>query len=230
MDSEERHELKENDLLSSLQELGQFWKKHGRPILYVVLVLVVLVAAWRWQSTKATRRHESGWANLAAATTPEASLITGDEAHTAGLRHLAWLQSADLWLARAALPYDPDDPDSTTDTPQQMLEKAAMIYDQVINDDLAQLPFRISAMLGKASIAESQEKLDAAGAIYDQIMQQAKDVYPAHFAMAKSRRQTLKRLAKPVKFKSSPTPPQNLPGPGTDSGDAAPSDGDVADE
>ena len=230
MDSQHRHELKENDLWSALQDLGQFWNKHGRYILYGALVVAVSLVAWRWVSNSATQRHESGWSNLVAATTPEASQIAGDEAHTVGLRHLAWLQSADLWLARAALPYDPTDPDATAHTPPQMVEQAALIYDQIVTDDQAKPVFRLSAMLGQASVAEAQGRLDDADAIYDQIMQQAGDVYPAHFAMAQSRRQTLKLLAKPVKFESPPLP-QGLFEPEEGDGDPAPpSDSDTAGE
>ena len=45
--------------------------------------------------------HESDWARLARTTNPDEVLAVANDGHTSGLRNIAMLRSADMWLAKA---------------------------------------------------------------------------------------------------------------------------------
>ena len=221
MDAEHRHELKENDLQEFLLHFRQWWERNGRKTLMLILVVAVVITAWRWMRASAEKTHEMKWANLATATTPDAGLLAADEAHTDGLRNLARLRSADMWLLKAARPTQDGNADASQKTPQQMLEDAQRAYEQITNDPGARPVFRLNAMLGLASIAEARDQWDRADSIYEDVKRQAEGLFPAHLSQAVTRQRMLKLLARPVAF--APEPPEESSS-GDGEIDAAPSE------
>ena len=205
MDSEHRHELKENDLEVFLLNFRQWWIKHGRKTLLTILAVVMAVAIWRWKWTSDNQKHENGWAQLAVATAPETSLMAAASADSPGLKNLGRLKGADLWLDKATI--------SKTGEPisielrEQMLDRAKQTYQDVLNDQGADVVFQLNALLGLASIAESQFEWDRAHAYYQQIMNQSQKHYPAHHTWAKQRQNLLARLRIPMEFAPAPVIP-----------------------
>ncbi len=204
MDSQHRHELKENDLEQALRGAGRWWSAHGRTVLFCILVLLGAGTAFRWYSVNTKTTRDKNWDTLALATTPDKALLASESAHTPGLRNLARLRAADLWLSRAALPNVAGDPDADARLPAEMLEEAERVYKQILNDQAAAVVFRLNAMLGLASVAESQQRWEDAAASYDRVMQLADKVYPAHATIARKRRDMLDRLKNPVVFAPEP--------------------------
>ena len=71
MDSQHRHELKENDLAQFLANFGQWWGKYGNYLLVIVLVISVTVLGRRWMNASATTANEAAWSDLAYSTSPD---------------------------------------------------------------------------------------------------------------------------------------------------------------
>ena len=215
MDSEHRHELNENDLANFLTHFGQFWAKYGNGILAVLAIAALGFAGWRWASNSRTAAHESAWTDLATATSPE-SLRQVAHAHSdPAVGALALLNAADLLLAESSRPQSGDPPatslpddaadnvagDDSSDpaadnapvlpslSPEQALQDAQEIYQQIAEDQSLHIVYRLNAQLGLGAVAESQEDWQAARDIYQAVEAQA----PAGFAAIKD--QATRRLA-----------------------------------
>jgi hypothetical protein len=59
MDSERRHELKQNDLDAGLAGLPGFFKRHGSKVLLVVAFALLAVAVVRYRGTQAAQREQN---------------------------------------------------------------------------------------------------------------------------------------------------------------------------
>ena len=199
MDSQHRHELKENDLADFLLNFRQWWAQHGKKTLIMIVVIAVVVTLWRLRSATAEVRHEQAWSNLAASSGPDAFLAIAAEADNATLRNLARVRGADLWALKATLP-------QAELTTIQMLDQAEETYQEVISDPQAPLVLRLNAMLGLAAVGETRGDWDKTDQWYDRVIEQAGGLYPAHRAEAESRRVLVEQLKKPLTFAPEPAP------------------------
>jgi len=195
MDSEHRHELKENDLADFLAHFGQWWAKHGTKLLTVVLVLAVAFTGKRWYDMRTVAAKENAWRDLAETTSPEGYRSVALTHPNAAVRALAYLRGADLLLANTAVGDDSDLAETS-----QTLDSAALMYEQVINDRQTHLVYKLNAQLGLAAVAEGGRDWDAARQHYQSVIDQAGTQYTTIAKQAQARAAMLDRLEKPVVF------------------------------
>lgn len=67
MKSEERHELKRNDLATGLSDLPGLWRRHGNKVLIVLAVAFLVLAAVRYKRAQVASRQEQTRVALATA-------------------------------------------------------------------------------------------------------------------------------------------------------------------
>jgi len=218
MDSEHRHELKENDLAEFLAHFGQWWSKHGNIMLTVILVGVVGFTAKRWINAHAIETKQKAWRDLADTTSPDGYRAVAVSYRDPAVRALAYLRGADQLLANATVPQD-DQPDEQTTSnsntnhtnPVQDLDSAASMYQQIVRDDQAHLVYKLNAQLGLAAIAESRKNWDQARQHYNAIINQPDAQYAAIAQRARTRAALLDRLQKPVVFGPNSTTKRQVP-------------------
>lgn len=104
MDSEHRHELKTNDLEEFLRNFSQFWNKHGTYIMLVLAALAVIFLGSRLYRTSQYQAHEGAWADLAAASTPEALRDVAMNHREPAVQALALITAADQLLEQIRTP------------------------------------------------------------------------------------------------------------------------------
>lgn len=206
MDSEHRHELKENDLAEFIANFGQWWSAHGKTFLTVLLVVVGSFTGWRWIQNQAAQAKEKAWTDLAFATSPESYQYVAQSHKDPAVRALAYLRAADLSLAIAMVPAgtDPNDDDNSADTPtvtpDQALRDAGDMYQLAIDEPGTHPIYKLNAYLGLAAVAEGQHEWDTARGHYQTAFDQAQPGYTAIATRAKAGLDTLDRLMKPVVF------------------------------
>lgn len=104
MDSQHRHELKENDLAEALTNWRDVWDKYGTPLTLAILVVVLVFAGYRLFGYYQTTTHETAWSDLAATASPEGMAEVADDHGVKPVQLLALLQGADLYLNEAVFP------------------------------------------------------------------------------------------------------------------------------
>ncbi len=217
MDAEHRHELKENDLAEFLANIGPWWSAHWRTVFTVVLVVAVVVGWWRWNRAQTLRQHEDAWGDLAFATSPESYRGVANTYDDPTVQALANLRGADLLLASAANPTPPPEPSENDPDPppaippDEALEAAAAMYQQVANQTSVHLVYKLNASLGLAAVAEGQRNWDAARGHYQHAIEQAGSTYPSIADQAQARLGMLDRLAHPIVFGPEPPPTTTQP-------------------
>ena len=70
MDTQHRHELKENDLAEFLENFGEWWNKHGTVAMLILLFLVGGFLGYRLLRARAIDQREAAWRDLANTTKP----------------------------------------------------------------------------------------------------------------------------------------------------------------
>jgi len=196
MDSEHRHELKQNDLREFLENFGAFWEKHGTWILTVVAVVVVIWAGSTWWSNRQMQVRSSAWTALdGAASAPELDGVALDHSQPI-VRALARLRAGDLYLDQAV---HPQRDLLSDDDVRQALDRAEQRYRDVLSLNVPPI-YRANALLGLAAVAENRSQWDQAAASYELVM--GMDI-PSLAAMARARKQMLPALARPVVFAAS---------------------------
>lgn len=211
MDSEHRHELKENDLATFLTHFGEWWGKHGTNILIVITVLLIVVLGYRFLDMRATTAHNEAWSDLAATASPEGYRTLAETHKDPAVQALAYLRGGDLLLAQStsASAKNVDGADAVG-TPQEALENAKVMYQQVLS--ISQEPvYRVNAMMGLAAVAEAERNWEQAGTYYRQVIGQAQEKMPWIAADAQKRLDLLDRLAEPIAFAPEPVLPAAAP-------------------
>lgn len=227
MDSEHRHELKENDLKAALQDWRGLWDRYGTFATLVILIVVLIFAATRIFGYMQSTTHESAWSELFLTSTPEGMAGVAEEHSVRGVQLLALLRGADLFLNEAVFPPEltddaaggDDDAADADELRDQRLTRAETMYRQVL--ELAEAgAFRANALLGLAAVAETRLAWDAAAAHYDEAesVAEAADL-PELAGIASHRRGMLDTLKQPVTIADDP-PPAAAEGP--DAGGLAP--------
>ncbi len=233
MQSEERHELKQNDLQEFLGNFGEFWKKSGNATMITITLVVVVLAGYRLYSTHTSTQHENAWTDLALSSSPAAFAELGLNSPFPATRAKANLNAADLYLQESLA----DTPESETSlgglTAAQKLDEAARLYQLVLDEEKAHEAFKVNAALGLAVVAEGKGNFTDAAAQFKAVIERASDTYPAHAAAAQAHLDMITRLENPVALAADPPAPIDLVppvGPGETGGPPSavtPPEGDV---
>jgi len=227
MDNQERHDLKQNELAEALGNFGEFWKKYGNAVMIFITLVVVAIAGYRLYSSHQRAQFESSWADLAEAPSPFAKADVGATAAFASTRAMGHLNAADLYLKESLTPPSGD---GLATTPAESLDLAAEHYALVLEEDVHEA-FALNAKLGLAVVAEGKGELDKAAAGFEEVIQLAGDVYPAHAAAARAHLALRERLENPIPLAADPPPASLLPPPPTTVPDATDdAAGDAADD
>lgn len=217
MDTEHRHELKENDLAEFIANFGETWRKYGNLIVTTLLVLVVGFTAVRWLTARAATAKEQAWRDLAETTSPDGFRAVAIANRDPAVRSLAYLRGADQLLARSAAPANrSDNPlaiESTSAMPNDAdiendLNSAAQMYEQVIRDEVP-IIYKLNAHMGLAAIAETKRDWEQARDHYESVLALADDTYVNIARRANTRAEMLDRLKELVIF--APDPITTLP-------------------
>ncbi|MFW6058662.1 MAG: tetratricopeptide repeat protein [Phycisphaeraceae bacterium] len=238
MDSEERHELKENDLAEFFRNFGEWWSQYGNYVLIVVILLAAGITGYNFYHSRVTQRHEQAWTDLAVATSPEGFAQVAEAHDDPVVQALAQLRAADLYRRRAIGRYEPiEQPDVTLDEqgtldglegeteaqadPAEDLAQAAALYQRVLEQDAQRVPtvYRVNALLGLGAVLESEKNWDDAREQYDRAAELAGEALPQLAAQARQRRELLDELRRPIAFApesdapdTGATGPANVPG------------------
>lgn len=206
MDSEHRHELKENDLQEFLENFGDFWKKYGNVILTVLAVVVIIYAGQRLWRDRAESARENAWTELAGATAPQAAERIAVDYSNPTVQAIAYLKAGDLYLAKGSMP---DTASARAETlegenpyeqqREQALQSAEGRYQQVQQLKVPKV-YHLNAMLGLAAVAENRRNWQQAEQWYDQVLAAAGDQYVTLAELARAKKALLPQLQQKVVF------------------------------
>lgn len=223
MDTEERHELKENDLAEMLRNFGDWFNEHGTKVLLVLVIVVGTFTGYNFYTTSVEQRYEAAWADLAAANTPENFLAVARSHDEPTVQTLAYLRGADLYRRRAIDRYEPMEdaavenrigeqateanaPESNNDTegpsPEADLEQAAAMYRRVLEQDPEHTDtiYRVNALIGLGAVAESRKAWDEAAEQYQRASELAGEPLEPLARQARRRLDLLDDLRRPIVF------------------------------
>jgi predicted negative regulator of RcsB-dependent stress response len=196
MESHERHELKQNDLQEFFLNFREWWQKHGNTVLIVLIVCVLGVGGYMYFTSRAQQTHNAAWQELASANNPEALQAVAEAHDYQAVPALARYRAADLLLAEAINPGP-----GTDRSKGEALSQAASLYETVANDESTPAAIRVNARLGLASVAETRNEWQAARNHYKAAIDLAEqNQLQALASQAKSRRDRLDQLSRPVQF------------------------------
>ena len=211
MDSEHRHELKENDLLEFIRDFKSWWAKHGTQTLLVILVAVLALTAYRYFRGKAARELDAAWSEYASVSTPEGrQQIAGAYVNYPGLSNLALLDAADetfgnaLGIGRGIDPMPATSPGPSAEQAEQ-LRKAAGLYQRVIDAPQPTEPslYKLNARMGLAAVYETLGEWDKAAEQYRLTIQES-GPYKNISAAADRALTTMADREQPVTFPPAP--------------------------
>lgn len=194
MESRERDELRENDLEHFLFHINEWWSKHGTRVLVGVLVVLVVIAGYRFWRASQIQAHDEAWRDVAATTSPEGLRNVAADHSDPAVKAVALLGSADLLCHQAVTPGS-----NLVGTREDALTEAQNAYQAVIDHPQVHAVYKYNAKLGLAAVAEAREDFDAAAAIYREVIEQA-TAYRDIVTQAKERLEMLGRLREPVVF------------------------------
>lgn len=244
MDSEQRHELKENDLQQFFENFGEFWSKHGNTLLITVTLILLVVFGIRMYRSTVSSAHDAAWFDLANANSPASLKQVALDHSDPTVQAIAYLHAGDMLLDEAlrdsattpvpeesAIDNGTDDgstegesatdelPDlgiDEADTPdaEQALAEAEALYGVVLNESEHAL-FRINALLGLGAVAEARRDWAEAAKWYEAVAP-ISDAYPALALKAKTRLSLLPELEQPVTFAPDPVFTPTIPITGED--------------
>lgn len=212
MDSQDRHELKQNDLQEFLENFNEWWGKHGNTVLIVIATVVIVFAGYRIYTTRTAQIHDESWAELTAAVSPVSLDDVAERyARNPAIRDQAYLRAGDAYFLEAM----PDMmEEKSAEHREAALEAAADRYQRVL-DKSKQPVFRANALEGLANVAETREQWDKAADYWHQIIKLAERHHLHAFVhRAESRVNMIDTLRQPVVF-GQPRPRTLPPGPGT---------------
>jgi len=212
MDSQERHELKQNDLQEFLENFNEWWGKHGNTVLIIVAVVVIVFAGRHIYQTRTAQVHDESWAELTGAISPVSLDDVAERyARTPAIRDQAYLRAGDAYFLEAM-------PDATEEKTQEhreaALEAAADRYQRVL-DKSTEPVFQVNALEGLANVAETREQWDQAADYWQQIITLAERHHLHAFVhRAESRLSMIDTIREPIVFGQPRTPTLPPAGPG----------------
>jgi len=169
---------------------------------YLLMALIVLCGYFayvRWQHYRTGVQTEA-WTALSEARLPRAyEDVANNYPNVGAVADLARLRAADA-LMRAvqtgkALGTESEQPkDLTPDERKQYLDRADGLYTQLVQADDksdAKSLIAVTALTGRAAIAESRGEADQARQFYNQAAQRAENIHPSLAEQARHRAQTV---------------------------------------
>ena len=168
MKSRRRHDLKANELADTLQELSEFFRKHGNKVLAGALLAVLAgtVGLYLYRSSQTARSQ--GWARLyamvegAANTRAEDLKILAQQSSDENLAALAMKRYADMTMIQLPL--------AGREERATLAENAQRAYETVI-DRYPSHPFAVAgARIGLALLYEDLGKWEEARKQYEQLV------------------------------------------------------------
>lgn len=215
MDSQERHDLKQNDLQEFILHFGQWWNKHGTTVLVILLLAVGAFTLTRWLSGREQRLLNEAYGDLQATTSPEGlEQVAQSYPNRKEVQAAALLRAADLLLhdAVVTLGQNPLDAARTPEQTRQLLTRAEKNYQQVIDLGGPTL-MTLNAHYG---LAKTYESLAVAGVGDPSMFAKAKQQYqkvadsagPFAYmaARATADAERIDRISMPVDFPPAPVP------------------------
>ncbi|MEX0655013.1 MAG: hypothetical protein WD534_00520 [Phycisphaeraceae bacterium] len=224
MDSEERHELKENDLAEFFSNFGHWWENYGNVVLLVLVIAAGSFAGYRLYSAWSTEAHEMAFADLAATTTAAGYSDIAEEHRHPTVQALAYLRGGDAAMDQAVRPRETAEAEDTSEEADaagmsraQALDRAEAMYRRA-QETARQPVFRVNALLGLAQVAETRGQWDQATRYYQQAEEAAAAAeLPGLANQARQRHALVERLQQPVVFApASAAPPMPDMTPSTD--------------
>lgn len=219
MDSQHRHELKENDLMEFLRNFKEWFNKYGTQVLLVILIAVLAYVGVNWFTGREMRQRQAAWAEYAASATPEGLAQLGDRYSRSrpGVAAMSLLDAADLLRREAVLGIGPDAQNPTasgelTDDQRRTLEQAANYYQRVIDMPGTHLLYQLNAHMGLAATQVSLGDREAAREHYRAAMQ-ASGPYQQIRALAQMQMSRLDQLPARVAFAVKPPDAETPEGP-----------------
>jgi len=203
MDTQERHELKQNDLEEFLRHFNEWWSKNGNTLLAIIAVCAIAFMVYRLWNSHNYKIHEAAWSELALTGSPESHRDIIKRHTDPIIRQLAALRGADGFLNRAIHASDSDTMDDQA--VEESLNEAESLYNLVINESKF-AEFRINALFGLAAIAETRSHWDKAGQYYQQVIDSAGPGLSFFTRHAQARKDILDKLATPLVFAPEPEP------------------------
>lgn len=194
-------EVQTSDLTDSRlnYEFVDWLKTKGLNWLLAILLVICAYLAWDLWSRREADRRDQAWADLTAATMPEAlEAVAGDHEEIDSVSSLALLSAGDVYLSSVRTGLRPGltaaDENSALDAEgrTEMLDNADRLYAEVIErnegtDGFATKPITISALYGRAAVAESRGDVEEARASLKHIARIAMPEYPGVATQAEAR-------------------------------------------
>jgi len=215
--SKQPEEIQTSDWDDFVASVGPVWERWGNALLTLVLVVLVVIFAYRLYGIRAADRMESAWVGLASATTPASMAAVALENKGNAVGWIASLRAGNLYLTEARagvkLPAttQPAAP-SSVGGKDVALSQAAASFNQVLSDPKADLVYKLNAKLGLASIEEAKGNLDKAREFYEAVEKEAKESYPWIAGQAKAMLGFLPNLTQELKFAMEPPSLPGVPG------------------
>ncbi len=203
MDTQERHELKQNDLEEFLRNFKEWWSKNQNTVLAVIAIAAICFMAFSLWTSHSERVHEEAWSTLAMKSSPETHRQLALSHDNRTIRMLAALRGADGFLAEANEPAESIS--GTNEASQDTLNKAEELY-QLVIDEAEFNEYRINALFGLAAVAENRHNWEQARNYYQQVIETAGPGLSFFSKQAESRMAMLTELATPVAFAPEPEP------------------------
>lgn len=214
-DRERLKEVHQSDLTEGRinQDFLDWLKTKGMSYLLTALVVLCGYFAWvRWQHYRASRQAEA-WTELSSARLPSSfEDIAEKYANIGAVPHLARMRAAQQLLqsvqtGKALGAGSEAEPlaDLTEPERAQYLERADSLYGKVLEADdqsNSKALLMVTALTGRAAIAESQGDLELARQYHNQAAQRAEGLYPKLADQAKQRAQTVDQQAMAVTLPS----------------------------
>lgn len=206
--------IQQTDLTESRlnQEFVEWLKTKGMNWLLVILLGLCAWMGWNWWRDRQAKARDAAWASLSSATLPAAlEEVAATHQGVDAVDALALLGAADRYLAsvQSGVRFDRDsgaeDAAVTPELRTEWLTTANTLYDKAlaragavngtISPNSPALVVAISALFGKAAVAESQGDVAGAKQALDNVIAAAKEKYPPLAKVAEARRDSLSQLA-----------------------------------
>lgn len=221
MKSEERQELKQNDLADWIYHVPAFLSKYGTHLLFALVIALLAFNLWNWYQREQTRKTQNAWLELTEAERaqdPPAQynrLIL--EYDVRPVQALAYANLGDFYhriLLLGQIP--PEYPAMKEVAPEFAMAEAQKAYNKVLADFADQPLAVLRAHMGLGRLYEAQGEFTKARAQYEKLTATDTPYYnPAFAAVAQERIDTLDNRRRDVAFgppaATQPTAPVDMP-------------------
>ncbi len=218
MDRKRLGNLQQTDLTEGrINDDFLFWLKTSGPNwLLAVLVVACLVMGWNWWKNRSAQARDLAWAELQAADLPSSLKdVAAKHGDINAIASFALLNAGDRYLQSIVTGQRFDREATASDaqlTPAMRLEwlnEADALYLDVIknaqaNPKAVSRGFEVSALFGRAAVAESKGDVAAAKASLEAAQALAGTEYPWVADQAKARIETLAVISSPYPIPAAP--------------------------